>query len=925
MVVKYSPRHEIIDLRVWNPAMTSWWGLTDFQDFSLEGRADWTVTSGSVTVAAEHELVPRLRSARHVPVPISFEMNGVRWDGAVESVESGKKDDGSEYVIARFLSDHKHFGRMLARGPVVSAADDSSETLSDSIGAITKRLVSTGAVRTGLPTYVLIDDDGDQVEVEVRTEDYVTDVVEDALAGSNSFVEVRKLLPGQPIPGKGVVEHYAGVMERMWEQYQIDAGYWANASTSPRINGVSVGTQAPVYPDNSWSGKGMRDKDSMPLVEPLSGVCFHPFEVVVDRPLGYYAEVDPANVHVVTRQQIESGPGAEAGRPHYVTHFKAGSLSLVSAPHIEQCVEKRFLKHVDGTPYTSVDEALSRFATTDAYAWKDGINWFLATAEEFEEDNQKYKPRGANQKQTPGVLVWQHAGRDRRGVVFSSAPGGGLEAWSTTESSPDGAMLIAGGQMDAQTIAALESGVLKPKGTVQTVDESTASAILPASAGLPSAVEQLDIDVQPNATISGTEVSFSKAGGRVDINQAGPFFLREKYMSLSSTGGANPVSEIARQWAKAQGSTTMTFTPGHHQTVVFGDDVTLPDGRVVPGWKPGDRVSFVDGTTRVSEVIMGFSVRAGANEPVTVEPILGREVNGVLSGLRRRIEENERAAKKAFLAPARKVPRDAVKAVADESAARVEKSLVQASKELSNEIAKTVKDADFAEYSAELQAKLWGDQGEFNKITSEFQKKQEQINAQQQKINEQQRLLDAAQSKQAELTRQLTESNKRAINLLALQNHGALYIQDKYVLPAGKWIILDFSGVRGKLKGCRKIGIGGTGTGFEFLSPGDWDIRLRVNIPDGEAIIGTTTGLRLTVMPKDGSDRTDRATSYSYNNAFDQTLTVHLTASIPESGCYVYAEGYASTTSGNSNWWPTDTGPELTEFSVRQLSYPELS
>nr|WLJ25622.1 MAG: hypothetical protein [Corynebacterium phage HS03] len=301
-----------------------------------------------------------------------------------------------------------------------------------------------------------------------------------------------------------------------------------------------------------------------------------------------------------------------------------------------------------------------------------------------------------------------------------------------------------------------------------------------------------------------------------------------------------------------------------------------------------------------------------------------REVEATIAQERRErvkaVSRESKARKSAISAEARRSD-----AYADAAAARVEKSLVQASKDLSDEIARTVKDADFAEYSAELQERLWGAQGEFNKITSEFQEKQEQINAQQQKINEQQRLLDAAQSKQAELTRQLTESNKRAINMLALQNHGALYIQDKYTLPAREWTILDFSGVRGKLKGCRKIGIGGTGTGFEFLSPGDWDIRLRVNIPDGEAIIGTTTGLRLTVMPKDGSASTDRATSYSYNNAFDQTLTVYLTASIPESGCYVYAEGYASTTSGNSKWWPSDTGPELTEFSVRQLSYPELS
>ena len=128
-----------------------------------------------------------------------------------------------------------------------------------------------------------------------------------------------------------------------------------------------------------------------------------------------------------------------------------------------------------------------------------------------------------------------------------------------------------------------------------------------------------------------------------------------------------------------------------------------------------------------------------------------REVEATIAQERRErvkaVSKERKARKSAISAEARRSD-----AYADAAAAWVEKSLVQASKDLSDEIAKTVKDADFAEYSAELQERLWGAQGEFNKITSEFQEKQEQINAQQQKINEQQRLLDAAQSKQAELT-----------------------------------------------------------------------------------------------------------------------------------------------------------------------------
>lgn len=769
-------RNERIDLRIWNAAMTGWWPLADYTDLTLEGREDWEVTQGSFTIPADHPLAPRVRSARHIPVPVSFELNGVCWDGMIESVETGKKSDGEQCVQAHMLSDHKHFGRMLGRGPIVSATDDSSEVEKGRIGDITARLVSRGAVRTGLPVYVLIDDAGDYTEIEVRTEDYIRELLADPLAGSNSFVQVRKLRPGQPLPGVGKLLHYAGVMERQWEQAQLDAGMWPNATTSPRIEGAALTDDTPVLPDNSWGGEGLVDFEGAVLTEPLRGVCWIPFETVVERPLGYFADVDPELVHVATREQIKAGAGAINGRPHYVTFFKAGSLSATTAPKLGQCAEAGLLRTLAGDTLTE-DQAYSHIGSGAAYAWKNGATWILATQAEFEQDSQKYIPRGDQQKQTPGILVWQHAGRDRRGIVFSSSPGGGLQAWATTETAPDGAMLIGGGQMDAQTIAALESGVLTPSGTVANVDESTASAVLPSGSGLPGAVEQLDVDVQPNATISGTGVSFSKAGGRVDIAQAGPFFLREKYINLGGSGGANPVSEIAREWAKSQGSTSMSFTPGNHKSVVFGDDVTLPNGRVVPGWKPGDRVSFVDGNTRVSEVIMGFSLKASPQEPLTVEPIMGRVVNGVLANLQQRLEKSENTSKKAILAPDQKVPKEEVKAIADDSASVVNKSLIEVSKDLSERISKTVVDADFAEYDAELQASLWGDQGEFNRINTKFQEKQKAIDAAQDQINrlQDERLADQDEAIEAIRAQQAAEveASKRRPNVALVSKYGS--------------------------------------------------------------------------------------------------------------------------------------------------------
>ncbi|ACP33568.1 hypothetical protein [Corynebacterium aurimucosum] len=671
MVVKHTPRHEVIDARVWDVSMSQWWSLAPWEEINLQWREDWGVDTGEIRLAEDHPRASRLRAARHVPVPVTFEVNGVRWDGYVESTETGQEADGTRYLRVTVQSETKHFHRMLGRGPVASAADGSSDVEEGPLGEVTHKLIARGAVRTGLPTYVLIDHAGDPVQVEVRTEDYVAGLLEEPLAGSDSFVQVRKLLPGEAIPGVGTALHYEGPMERDWAKAQLGKGVWPMASINPRVYGAAVPLDVPPMPDNSWAGRGQVGDGAL-LAEPMDGICWVPFETVVERPVGYYAEVDPAGVHVISRDRISVAPGAQAGRPHFVTHWAAGTFK--ETPALKASISDGLVRTTQGEAIGSVAEALGKIGKGEAYAWKDGAGWVLATPEEFRADNKRYAPTEYGQPQTPGVLVWQHAGRDRRGVVFSSAPGGGLKRWATTETAPDGAMLIGGGQLDAQTIAALESGVLKPQGTVTSAEGDKAKALLPSSATMPGAVERLDVDVQPHATIDGTDVSFSRAGGRVNIEAAGPFFLREKYMSLSSTGGTNPTADIAREWAASQGTTSMSLTPGHHQSVVFGDDMRRPDGRVVPGWKPGDRISFVDGNTRVSEVIMGYTLKASSTEELTVEPILGRRDNGIMSRFKSLVSDSERSSRKALLAPARKVPKQAVQDIVDKSTGELTRS-----------------------------------------------------------------------------------------------------------------------------------------------------------------------------------------------------------------------------------------------------------
>ncbi|WP_273407780.1 hypothetical protein [Corynebacterium ureicelerivorans] len=55
----------------------------------------------------------------------------------------------------------------------------------------------------------------------------------------------------------------------------------------------------------------------------------------------------------------------------------------------------------------------------------------------------------------------------------------------------------------------------------------------------------------------------------------------------------------------------------------------------------------------------------------------------------------------------------------------------QKAEEIASDISGVVTKADFSEYDNALQSKLWGEQGEFNKITVEFQKQQKKIDAQQ--------------------------------------------------------------------------------------------------------------------------------------------------------------------------------------------------
>ena len=232
-------------------------------------------------------------------------------------------------------------------------------------------------------------------------------------------------------------------------------------------------------------------------------------------------------------------------------------------------------------------------------------------------------------------------------------------------------------------------------------------------------------------------------------------------------------------------------------------------------------------------------------------------------------------------------------------------------------------------------------QSAYNDINNIKWVSQDAWNAQQEKINEardkfeaQQVEIDAAQDEVAKanselikFTSELSKTNSdllkaqsEVLKLIQLSNHGSWYLGDSYVLEANTWKILNFNSARGSIRNCSSIAVG-EGRGIRLLEKGDWEIRLRVTLPPGNTVIGTSTAIRITVMPALGGTNIGRSKTTSFNQGWDETLTCSIVTSIPESGCYVYAEAFASTKSGANDWWPSSTGSELTEFTARQISF----
>lgn len=647
-------RHEVLNLQAWNADASSAIALTPYVSVDVSARADLSIDTLSIVISDRHPAMQLLRTHRNIPVIVSFAVNGVELSGLVTALKQTK--DGEATVTVS--GDSKHAARMLARARSSSAIDGAIAQVEAPVGDLAAQMIGEAAQRTGLPVYILQEHVGDLVQVEIGSEDTIADVLAPVLEASDTFIDMRMLFPGEELPGEGDILRVQGRTEFKWEQDRLASGAWPQAKPHERLKRAAIMPPTTPMPHLSWAGWA-EVSDTGDSIDKTRGVCWMPFDVGQhDR--GYWQKDDNYGVRVATVEQLAEA--RKAGWFEHVTRWSAGTFGASNDDALRQAAESELLVKTDGSKIPSVAAALSYIGSSAAYAWFDGTYWVLANEADYQAEDAARNP-SVTQLQTPGVLVHIHAGRDRRNeVLFSATDGGGLEDWQTTTTSPEAAMIHATTQLSQSTLEALQAGSAAIDPVAGTLTPGEASQYV---GELPDTVTAIDVNSSPFATVAGTDISRHHLGGAVNINAAGAFFYREMTTSTSSNS-VNPVAEIGRAYHDAQGSTSIELTPGFTQSSVFGDDVVI-DGRVIPGWKPGDRVSFTEGITRISEVVAGFELHAAWDTPLRVTPVLSRADNGVLDTLARRLQQAEKDAANALQQNPQRVPKDEVDTVVDEN------------------------------------------------------------------------------------------------------------------------------------------------------------------------------------------------------------------------------------------------------------------
>lgn len=650
----------IYDLRVWDQYYSEWKPLAGIQQIQLSKTGDFAVDTGQITAPGNHPLSRMFLYVRVAPVPITWEMNGEVWTGQIEDAQ--RKRQGTTFVWELSLkSDDKHLQRLLARSPNLQEPTDVTKA---NLGQVMHDLVAQGATRTGLPVYIQRDADGPVVEVEARTENTVGDLLQGFIESSDVFAEVRMLLPGQTIPGVTDVKRIVGPAESRWISAMLAEGHWPHAQPDVRIKGGALSGDIVLPPDRFTYSSGA---GHLGQASGSGNIAWNPFD---SRPLLpedqrdlYYRDWTGRSKNNATRRatlaQLQQLANTE-DRQHFgvfVTQWQAGAWAAKrDLGLLEQCAEAGLLMRADGVQVgvNDLDDLHAWIGTDAAWAWKQGQTWVVANRATWTvESNLRKANATGSQRQIPGVLVRLFPGRERREIVLSTSHAGGLDSWEASIKAPDGAAVVTAVQHDQWVTDLMASGGFSDAA-------KNGARRKTAQADADGRVTDLTTDVLPGATADASEIAFGSVAAGVDLSVAGPFFYRERFLSVGNNFNADLASQLESLWSEMQGGTALTLTTAQTRSNVFGADMMRDDGTVCPGWRIGDRIIFIDEGTQITEVINGWQFTHNVGEPPKVAPVLGKRINRrtPLDELVETAREAQKKAQANALSPAKRLGKD---------------------------------------------------------------------------------------------------------------------------------------------------------------------------------------------------------------------------------------------------------------------------
>ena len=120
---------------------------------------------------------------------------------------------------------------------------------------------------------------------------------------------------------------------------------------------------------------------------------------------------------------------------------------------------------------------------------------------------------------------------------------------------------------------------------------------------------------------------------RVDVNRRaaeGPFHLRESFTSSSAGVFTYDTSALAeRALIDAEGGQAIEFTMVDGQSKILGEDRRAENGKVIYGYKVGDRVQLHEHLSgrSVTDIVTGVEVKDEVGARLRVTPRVGKQRN----------------------------------------------------------------------------------------------------------------------------------------------------------------------------------------------------------------------------------------------------------------------------------------------------------